>query len=200
MTAPDAPPPQAAPPIDGEKPMDRLIARVKAILLHPSKEWAIIENEKASLQSLFRDYLAPLAAIPALANFLGALVAGAHSPFAALAGSVIAYAFSVGAVYAIGWVIYQLADNFSARQDQMKAMKTAVYSSTPIWLAGIVFIAPVFQFFFILSLYSIFILYRGLQILMKSPEDKVTGYESAIVGVAVVLFIICAAVTAGLTL
>jgi hypothetical protein len=97
-------------------------------------------------------------------------------------------------------VIYQLADNFSARQDQMKAMKTAVYSSTPIWLAGIVFIAPVFQFFFILSLYSIFILYRGLQILMKSPEDKVTGYESAIVGVAVVLFIICAAVTAGLTL
>jgi hypothetical protein len=199
MTVPDDSPP---PPAQGaaEKPIDQLIARVKGIVLRPSKEWEIIENEKATLQSLFRDYVAPLAAIPAIANFLGALVAGPHSPFAALAGSIIAYAFSVGAVYAMGWVIFQLADNFSARQDQMKAMKVAAYSATPIWLAGIVFIAPVFQFFFILSLYSIFILYRGLQILMKAPQDKVTGYESAIVGVAVVLFIICAAMTAGLTI
>src|SRR6188472_3641123 len=110
MTAPDAPEPktgpQAATPIDGEKPMDRLVARVKALLMRPSKEWEIIENEKASLQSLFRDYLAPLAAIPAVANFLGALVAGAHSAFAALVGSLIAYAFSVASVYAMGWVIF----------------------------------------------------------------------------------------------
>ncbi|MEJ0023599.1 MAG: Yip1 family protein [Alphaproteobacteria bacterium] len=200
MTAPEPESPEAAPPAVAAKPMDVLIARVKGIIMRPSKEWEAIDNEKATLQSLFRDYLAPLAAIPAAANFLGALVAGPHNPFGALLGSVIAYAFSVAAVYAMGWVIFQLADNFSARQDQMKAMKVAVYSSTPIWLAGIVFLVPVFNFFFILSLWSIFILYRGLQILMKSPPDKVTGYESAIVGVAVVLFIICAAVTAGLTI
>jgi hypothetical protein len=199
MTASDAPPP---PPAEStaEKPFDRLIARVKAILLSPTKEWEIIENEKATLQSLFRDYLAPLAAIPAAANFLGVLVSAPHNPFGALIGSILAYAFSIASVYAMGWVIYQLADNFSARQDQMKAMKTAVYSSTPIWLAGVVFLAPAFNFFFVLSLYAIFILYRGLQIMMKAPPDRVTGYESAIVGVAVVLFIVCAAITAGLTI
>ena len=199
MTASEPESPEAARPALVEKPRDRLVARVKGIILRPSQEWAIIENEKATLQTLFRDYLAPLAAIPAAANFLSALVAGTRNSFAVLAGSVIAFAFSVASVYAMGWVIFQLADNFSARQDQMKAMKTAVYSSTPIWLAGIIFLFPAFNFFFILSLYALFILFRGLKILMKAPEDKVTGYESAIVGVAIVLFIVCAAITAGLT-
>ena len=200
MTSPEPEPaPAAEQPVTGKR-FDALIARVKGIILRPSKEWETIENEKATLQSLFRDYLAPLAAIPAAANFLGALVSGSHNPFGALAGCIIAYAFSIASVYAMGWVIFQLADNFSARQDQMKAIKTAVYSSTPIWLAGIVFLAPAFNFFFVLSLYAIFILYRGLQIMMKAPTDKVTGYESAIVGVAVVLFIVCAAITAGLTI
>ncbi|MES1202535.1 MAG: Yip1 family protein [Pseudomonadota bacterium] len=199
MTASE-PRPETPPPAIAAKPIDALIARVKRILVQPTKEWEIIENEKATLQSLFRDYLAPLAAIPAAANFLGVLVSGPHNPFGALIGSVLAYAFSIASVYAMGWVIFQLADNFSGRQDQMKAMKTAVYSSTPIWLAGVVFLAPAFNFFFVLSLYAIFILYRGLQIMMKAPADKVTGYESAIVGVAVVLFIMCAAITAGLTM
>lgn len=191
----------ASPPAVVQKPVDRLIARVKGILLRPSAEWEVIETEKANLASLFRDYLAPLAAIPAAANFLGALAAGPTNPFGVLAGSIIAWAFSVGAVYAMGWVIFKLADNFSARQDQMKAMKVAVYSSTPIWLAGAVFLLPPsFNFFFILSLYGLYILFRGLQLPMKTPPDKVMGYEAAIVGVAVVLFIVLAAVTAGITM
>ncbi len=195
MTAPESEPAPAT-----EKPLDKLIARIKGILLKPSREWEIIENEKATLQSLFRDFLAPLAALPAIANFLGMLVSGRHEPFAALTGSVLAYAFSLLGVYAIGHVIYQMADNFSGRQDKMKAMKTAVYSSTPIWIAGIIFLAPAFNFFFVFSLYAVFILYRGLSILMKAPADKVTGYESVVVGVAIVVFIIFAAITAGLTI
>ena len=198
MTAPDdsqLPPAEAR----AEKPLDRLIARVKGILLKPSREWEIIENEKANLQSLFRDFLAPLAAIPAIANFLRMLVSGRFEPFSALTGAVVSYGFSLLGVYAMGHVIYQLADNFGGRQDKMKAMKTAVYASTPVWLAGIVFLVPAFDFFFVFSLYAVFVLYRGLPIMMKAPPDKVTGYEAAVLGVAMVIFMVLIAISAGIS-
>jgi hypothetical protein len=187
---PEASPPEAAAPATGgDAPLNRLVARVKAIILTPTAEWEKIDLEKATARTLLRDYLAPLVAIPAVAMLLHALVIG-QNPFHALFGAIIFYALSMVGVFLVGEVIFQLADNFSARQDRLKAMKAAVYSSTPVWLAGIVFLAPAFDFFFVLSLWGLFILYRGLAVLMKPPADKLTGYETVIVAVGVVIAII----------
>jgi hypothetical protein len=174
----------------------KLIARVQNILTRPQAEWEVIETEKATPQELFRDYVAPLAAIPAVASFLRMLVGGLYGPIDAFTKAAVSYAFSLLGVWLIGLVIYELADNFAARQDRLKAMKTAVYSSTPIWLAGVVFLVPQFDFFFVFSLYSIYVLYRGLAVMMKAPADKVVGYESAVVGVAIAVFVILIAITA----
>ena len=48
-----------------------LVARVKAILLTPRTEWPVIEGEPATVASLYTGYIIPLAAIPAVASFIG---------------------------------------------------------------------------------------------------------------------------------
>ena len=48
-----------------------LVARVQAILLKPKEEWVKIKDEPTTIQQLFVPYVVILAAIPAVAQFLG---------------------------------------------------------------------------------------------------------------------------------
>lgn len=190
-----APEPEAPrPPARGF--LQNLAAKAWALIARPSVEWARIAEEPASARSLFRDYLAVLAVIPAAAALLQMLASRQYNPFSALFSAVTFYGCSLLGVFVMGEAIRALADSFSARDDRMAAMKTAVYASTPIWLAGVVFVAPPFAFFFVLSLYGVWLLYRGLPIVMKAPRDKAQGYAAAVTGVAVVVFIVLATIAA----
>ena len=53
-----------------------LIARVKNLLLTPGTEWEVIDREETEPRRLALRYVAPLAAIPALAIVLGLSVVG----------------------------------------------------------------------------------------------------------------------------
>src|SRR4030042_963604 len=60
-----------------------LVARVQAILLKPKEEWVKIKDEPTTIQQLFVPYAVILAAIPAVAQFLGwAVIGGFRIPFA----------------------------------------------------------------------------------------------------------------------
>lgn len=52
------------------------IDRVKNICLTPGKEWAVIADEPASVGGLITAYVAPLAAVGAVAGFIGGSVVG----------------------------------------------------------------------------------------------------------------------------
>ena len=64
-------PKPASPPIGNVAPSSdrwsRLIARVKAILLTPATEWLVIEREPTTASDIYTGYVAPLAAIGAIA-------------------------------------------------------------------------------------------------------------------------------------
>src|SRR5579871_6290848 len=53
-----------------------LIARIANILAKPESEWRLIEQEKATVASLYTGYIALLAAVPALSHLIGSLVFG----------------------------------------------------------------------------------------------------------------------------
>ena len=53
-----------------------LFTRVQNILLKPNAEWDVIAGETATPQSLFIPYAVALAAIPAVASFIGMQVFG----------------------------------------------------------------------------------------------------------------------------
>ncbi len=53
-----------------------LVARVKGILLSPKSEWEVIDTESTTAGALYTGYIMPLAAIPAIAGFIGLSVVG----------------------------------------------------------------------------------------------------------------------------
>src|SRR4029077_13574830 len=85
----------------GEAAM-KLIARAKAILLTPKTEWLGIERQAGALTDLFGPYVAALAAIPALARFIGNSLIGGYDPIIpGLLRTLIAYAATFTVVYVI---------------------------------------------------------------------------------------------------
>jgi hypothetical protein len=89
-------------------------------------------------------------------------------------------------------VIDGLAPTFGGVKNFPNALKVAAYSSTAAWLAGIFQLIPPLSILGIVGLYSIYLLWLGLPVLMKSPPDRATGYTAAVV---VIMFVIMFIVT-----
>ncbi|MBT9447700.1 MAG: YIP1 family protein, partial [Hyphomonadaceae bacterium] len=87
-----------------------------------------------------------------------------------------------------------LATNFGGQKNPLNAFKVAAYSAVAALLAGVFQIIPALAIFGLLGLYSLYILHRGLPVLMKAPADKATGYTVSVVVVMIVLWIIAAVI------
>ena len=183
-----------------------LVDRVKNILLQPKQEWAVIETEATDPNTLYTTYAMILAAIPAVAGFIGGSIIG-YSAFGisvrvpmvqGIAGMIVGYVLSLGGVYVLALIIDALAPNFGGTKNMNQALKLAVYSATASWLAGIFSMVPGLRILGLLGLYSLYLLYTGLPLLMKSPEDKSMTYTIVIVVCALVISIVIGAVSAGI--
>ncbi|MFO1187241.1 MAG: Yip1 family protein [Alphaproteobacteria bacterium] len=176
--------------------IQQILTRVQALLLKPKDTWEQIEKEPANLQDTYVNYVMPLAAIPAVTNFLGMSLigigpAGAHVRIPFLAGiiqAIVSFGLSLGMIYALAYIIDQLATNFGAARNFNQAFKVAAYAPTASWIVGLVFLIPALGFFALLGgLYSLYLLFVGLPILMKPQADKATTYTLAVIGCAIVL-------------
>jgi hypothetical protein len=166
-----------------------LVERVKAILLSPKTEWQVIEGEPGDANYLFTNYVAILAAVPAVAAFLGYSIAGLGLG-RALFLAIFLYVVYCAAWYVEALVIDGLAPTFGGQKNFPNALKVAAYSSTAGWLAGIFQLIPPISVLSILGLYSLYLLWLGLPVLMKSPPDRATGYTAAVVVIMFVIMII----------
>ena len=175
----------------------KLIERAKAIVLSPKTEWEKISVETTDTKSLFLNYAIILAAIPAIAGFLGTV---RFSFGVAIGTAVVGYVLGLVALFVIGIIINALAGTFGATSNADQAMKVAVYSSTPGWLAGVFNIIPIAGSLIALigGLYGVYLLYLGLSPLMKNTEDKSVGYTALIVVCWVLLLFVIGLLTTSL--
>ena len=178
-----------------------LVARVQAICLKPKEEWVKIKAEAATVPQLFTSYAMILAAIPAVAQFIGYGLIGRRYPFiglvrmglaTSLLRAVFSYILSLAMVYVFALIINALAPTFASSPNPLNAMKLAVYSMTPGWIAGVLYILPVLEFLAVLgSLYGLYILYLGFATpMMETPKEKVLGYLVVSILVVVVLWVV----------
>jgi hypothetical protein len=175
--------------------------RARAILVDPAAEWVKIEKESGDPAYLLTGYVAVLALIPAIFAFVGACVIGAVVPggetvrapiLEGLFGAVFGYVAACGAVLVLGLLINLVAPLFGGRQSFDDAFKLAVYSYTPVWLAGIFLIAPGLRFLVLTGFYGAYLVWCGLPPLMKAPEAMLPVYTAAVVACAVILTLIIA--------
>jgi hypothetical protein len=171
--------------------------RVKNILLQPAREWPVIERERETVINLYTSYIVPLAAIGPVASIIGLSVIGISLPVggnyrlpltSAIWHAVTALLLALVGVYVLALIIDALAPNFLAKKNTLQALKIAAYSSTPGWLAGVFSLIPSLAFLQIFGLYGVYLLYLGLPVLMKVPQEKAWAYAGVIIVVAMIIF------------
>jgi len=182
-----------------------LIARVKGILLSPRTEWPVIAAEPRSARDIYLGYVAPLAAIGAIASFIGSTLIGFTVPLlgtvrvpivAGLVSALVYYALTFAMVFLVSVIVDALAPTFGAQKDPLRALKVTAYSFTAGWVAAVVGIIPMLGFVAIIgALYGLYLLYLGLPVLMRSPPDKSVGYTVVVVICAIVVAILVNVVT-----
>lgn len=185
--------------------METMIGRAKEILFAPRPTFKEVDTEFTKPGTIWGKYVLPLALVGPLAGAIGRFVFG--SPLAserASINSVVMY-FVVGvivtlvAVFVLAQIIALLAPGFGGQKNDVQALKMAAYASTPALLAAVLSIHRMFWWLNpIISLYSLYLLYIGLPVLMKVPTDRAMGYTAVVIIVSIVVFLIKAAIVTAL--
>jgi hypothetical protein len=181
-----------------------IVERAKNMIMKPKAEFQVIDGETHTVKDLYLQYAMILAAIPAVAAFIGFSLIGLGGvlsqyriPIASgIAMMIVKYVLSLASVYVLALIIDALAPNFGSQKNFMQALKLTVFSMTAAWLAGIFSILPALSILGLLGLYSLYVLFIGLPILMKTPEDKVIPYFVVILIAAVVVNVVIGALAA----
>jgi hypothetical protein len=177
-----------------------VIERAKSVCLSPDSAWTTIAAEHAEAPSLIVGYVLPLAGAAAVAQAIGLAVIGQsfgvfgtyRLPLGSAVGMAVAsLAFAAIGVVVMSFIIDALAPTFGAEKNREQALKIAVYSATPVWLAGLLQIVPALGIVVLVgSLYALYLLYLGLPRLMKCPAEKAIPYVGSVIACAVVIALI----------
>ncbi|MEO0094354.1 MAG: Yip1 family protein [candidate division WOR-3 bacterium] len=185
-----------------------MIERIKGILFSPKTEWEKIKGEPTSIAQVLTGYAVPLALIPAIFGFLGYVLIGVNVgmfgviryPFvSAIVWAIVWFILTLVGLYVEGIVINALAPSFDSVPNVTNAFKLAVYSMTPYFVAGILYIFPILYILVLLaSLYGLYLMYLGMPVMMSTPKEKVIGYMIVAIIVMFIINIIISAIAGGI--
>lgn len=184
-----------------------LVDRVKNIILSPAKEWEVIKGESWTVADLFTKYAIILAGIPAIAGLIGYSLFGFSYGFGSfklpigtsITWAVLTYILSLAGVFVLGFIIDALAPSFGSTKDLVASLKVAVFSSTPGWVAGIIYIFPSLSMIAaVASIYGLVLLYMGLQKVKDVPKEKMVGYFVVILIIAILVYVVIGAIIGGI--
>jgi|GEM_PF-4730655 hypothetical protein len=184
--------------------MRTLINRVKSLFTNPEDFWDDLLSLPDDLGVLLVPHVLALAAIPAIASFLGTLIGGASMAGQAgivgrlvgfaLVTLVLEYAFTIGTWIALGMILDALAPSFEARRDFQQSMKLATGTMSPLWLGALLYLtsSPLLGLLGTLGGlgYGGYVLYLGLPRANGTPDEKRIPYVASAIGILVGLVLL----------
>lgn len=180
-----------------------ILSRAYGLLREPRKEWEQIKAEQTTVPNILIGYVAPLAAIPPVCDLIGSTLFNRMlqtAPAEALLRALVTWGVTVALAFLLGLLINALAENFEADRDELSAHKIAAYSLTPSFLSGVFSLWPPLWWLSLFALAAmVFLMYRGLPILMKAPQERALSYAATVTIAAmvagIVLFSLASCVT-----
>ncbi|MBW8814389.1 MAG: YIP1 family protein [Caulobacterales bacterium] len=156
--------------------------RAVAMLARPDRTFDRVGEESGDLRGLFRRYVAPLAAIPAVCGVIGPLIFGFNvynvgihmSVVGLILEAAVGYLLTLAAVYGLGLFVELTAPWFGGVRSRDRAMRAVAYSATAVWVAGLAELYPNLglPLGVLAALWSLYALYLGLAKLMAIPEER----------------------------
>lgn len=186
-----------------------ILNHVWGIFTHPDDEWATIRSEPNTIGRHYLTHALILAAIPAICGFIGATQVGwtvgsddtvqKLTSESALMLCLLFYGAMIVGVVILGKFIDFLSETFQEDDHTPRGIALATYTTTPLFICGLIALYPVLWLDMIIGLvaiaYSVYLLYEGVPILMSIPKEKGFVFASAIVTVGLVMFVGLLAIT-----
>lgn len=176
-----------------------LLRHAIPLLIRPKLGWRAIAEETITPLHLYIAYIVPLTALHILAvnirlHYLIASTPGIE-PFLSMnwtltpVGLTISNLYSLLEVYLLAIFANGASSWFSGERSFIQALKVIAFSFTSMWIGKIFILIPVFALDAtmpgLFTLYSGYLLYLGLSVLMKVPYPRAVLYACAVVGVFV---------------
>ena len=140
-----------------------------------------------------------------LYSFLGLTVIGMPagffgrfriSPVRGFVNMILTFVMALVGAWIAAIVVEKLAPTFQSKGNTTQALKLVVYAMTPVWVAGVLHLVPVLGVLTILAaLYSIYLFYLGLPVVMSTPTAQVIPYMVVSAVVVIVVSLVLGAVT-----
>lgn len=126
-----------------------IVDRAKNIIINPKKEWAVIQFESTPSKEVITKYVIPLAAIAAIATFIGYWLIGMNAGFVKVGGfswglsrGISVFIQDVVSVIIAAYVIDALASSFDSEKNIEKSIQLVAYAYTPALVGGFLNILP----------------------------------------------------------
>src|SRR5690606_2820941 len=100
-------------------------------------------------------------------------------------------------IYVLALIANELAPRFQGEKNLPNAFKLVAYGATAGLVGGIFNLLPSLSMLGLLAaLYSIYLLYTGVPVMMKTPQDKSLVYTAVLIVCGIVAGLIVGAVSA----
>lgn len=183
-----------------------LLQHTVGILVRPSSEWRAIRDEEKSYIQVFVNQVPLLALIPVFCAYIGVTRVGwavadgnvvRLTDSSAVSLCALTYVALLVSIFLLGEFVNWMSKTYgvmdSAEKRHYESTALAAYVSTPILLAGIANLYPklwlVAGVLGLAGAYSVYLIYKGIPILMNIPEDRAFMYATSVVTVALVLVV-----------
>lgn len=179
------------------------IEQVRSIIVSPEETWRKIKEEKASARQVLTGYAAPLVLVPVLSSSVRIILLRSHFiTFSFIINlflsGLVNYILYLTALLFAAWLISILARYFSSKTDIAAAVKVVVYSMTPIWLSAVFQIFSRLNALSMLGLYSAYLLFTALPIVLETPGEKVVGFAASIIAIGIVIMTYLSLISGGI--
>ncbi len=185
---------------------ENILLRAKELILRPLPTWDVIDTEEATIEGLYRNWVLPLAAVPAVCSALGQLAFHGVSIFGIrfhpnvlgiVTEAAVSYVLTLIGVFVMAVVVDELALRFGGERSRTQAFKLSAYSAGAGWLGGVFLLlpAPGGVLSALAALYGLYLFYLGLPKLMRSNPDQTLTYFGLTLIVLIGLAIVMGALT-----
>jgi hypothetical protein len=185
-----------------------MISHVAGLFTHPHQEWKEIRDNPESISHVYFAHVLFLALIPPVSMYIGTTkvgwVIGTGDPVmltesSALVMSGFMYLAMLAGVAVMGAFINWMSRTYDSAPGYARCVVFAAYTATPLFVAGLCALYPNVVLTMLVGIaavfYTVYLLYTGIPIFMKIPEDEGFVYSSSILTIGLVMFVSLMAIT-----
>ena len=178
------------------------LKHLPGLFYKPQDEWREIRRNSITINSVYFSLVLLLGAIPPVCGYIGTTMVGwsvGDGPVikltvdSALKISIVFYLAILVAVYAIGRMIHWMGDTYGFTRSLARCVQLAAFTATPLMLIGVFLIMSNLWVVYLIGLpaliYSVYLLYTGVPIMLDLPKEKGFLLSSAVLAVGLVTLV-----------